>query len=244
MLRARGARVALARVRHAGGRRPRHRRRRRAGRRSRAASTATRRWPSDDERLAAIQKAMNELAPAAQQCWAAVAAIRAFDIEGELAAQIDIGAAERTSRSSRDTDEATATLAACMTACSRRTVGAAAARPDDPAAVRVHRARRPERDRSPARAVRRAGQGLGRGAARREQHRQRGGVDVRGRDRAGRRDRAARPPTAPSCGTSSTPASVSGRVGKPTPVAAGDMMYVPKGGAREVARDRRATSTR
>jgi quercetin dioxygenase-like cupin family protein len=45
---------------------------------------------SDDEKLAAIQKAMNELAPAAQQCWAAVAAIR-FDIEGELAAQIDIG---------------------------------------------------------------------------------------------------------------------------------------------------------
>ncbi|MEO6771624.1 MAG: cupin domain-containing protein [Kofleriaceae bacterium] len=45
---------------------------------------------SDDEKLAAIQKAMNELAPAAQQCWAAVAAIR-FDLEGELSAQIDIG---------------------------------------------------------------------------------------------------------------------------------------------------------
>ncbi|CAN5202264.1 hypothetical protein BH11MYX1_BH11MYX1_46160 [soil metagenome] len=45
---------------------------------------------SDDEKLAAIQKAMNELSPASQQCWAAAAAIR-FDIEGELAAQIEIG---------------------------------------------------------------------------------------------------------------------------------------------------------
>jgi len=45
---------------------------------------------SEDEKLAAIQKAMNELAPASQQCWAAVAATR-FDIEGELTAQIDIG---------------------------------------------------------------------------------------------------------------------------------------------------------
>lgn len=45
---------------------------------------------SDDEKLAAIQKAMNELAPASQQCWAAVAAIR-FDIEGQLTAQIEIG---------------------------------------------------------------------------------------------------------------------------------------------------------
>ncbi|MEO8844110.1 MAG: cupin domain-containing protein [Kofleriaceae bacterium] len=45
---------------------------------------------SDDEKLAAIQKAMNDLSPASQQCWAAVAAVR-FDVEGELAAQIDIG---------------------------------------------------------------------------------------------------------------------------------------------------------
>ena len=45
---------------------------------------------SDDEKLAAIQKAMNELATASQQCWAAAAAIR-FDVEGELAAQIEIG---------------------------------------------------------------------------------------------------------------------------------------------------------
>ena len=45
---------------------------------------------SDDEKLAAIQKAMNELSPASQQCWAAAAAIR-FDVEGELAAQIEVG---------------------------------------------------------------------------------------------------------------------------------------------------------
>jgi mannose-6-phosphate isomerase-like protein (cupin superfamily) len=45
---------------------------------------------TDDEKLAAIQKAMNELSPAAQQCWAAIAVER-FDVEGELAAQIDIG---------------------------------------------------------------------------------------------------------------------------------------------------------
>jgi quercetin dioxygenase-like cupin family protein len=42
-----------------------------------------------EERLAAIQKAMNELDDAAQQCWAAAATER-FDIEGELALQIDI----------------------------------------------------------------------------------------------------------------------------------------------------------
>jgi len=45
--------------------------------------------PSQEERLAAIQKAMNELDEAAQQCWAAAATER-FDIEGELALQIEI----------------------------------------------------------------------------------------------------------------------------------------------------------
>jgi quercetin dioxygenase-like cupin family protein len=43
----------------------------------------------DEERLAAIQKAMNELDEAVQQCWA-VAATERFDIEGELAVLIDI----------------------------------------------------------------------------------------------------------------------------------------------------------
>jgi quercetin dioxygenase-like cupin family protein len=45
--------------------------------------------PPSTERLAAIQKAMNELDEAAQQCWAAAATER-FDIEGEIALQIDI----------------------------------------------------------------------------------------------------------------------------------------------------------
>ena len=39
--------------------------------------------PTDDEKLAAIQKAMNELDEASQTCWA-IAATDRFDIEGEL----------------------------------------------------------------------------------------------------------------------------------------------------------------
>lgn len=46
--------------------------------------------PSQEERLAAIQKAMNELDEAAQGCWAAVAAAERFDVEGELVALVDI----------------------------------------------------------------------------------------------------------------------------------------------------------
>jgi quercetin dioxygenase-like cupin family protein len=46
---------------------------------------------SEDERLAAIQKAMNELRGASQECWA-VAATERFDIEGELTFQIAISA--------------------------------------------------------------------------------------------------------------------------------------------------------
>jgi quercetin dioxygenase-like cupin family protein len=45
---------------------------------------------TDDEKLAAIQKAMNDLAPAAQQCWAAAAASERFDIAGEISANIEI----------------------------------------------------------------------------------------------------------------------------------------------------------
>ncbi|HET9988486.1 MAG TPA: cupin domain-containing protein [Kofleriaceae bacterium] len=66
---------------------------------------------SDDEKLAAIQKAMNELAPASQECWAAVAAIR-FDIDGELTAQIDIGPPARVAFV-HDTTKSVK-LAACM----------------------------------------------------------------------------------------------------------------------------------
>lgn len=45
---------------------------------------------TDDEKLAAIQKAMNELDEAMQGCWA-LAATERFDIEGDVKAQIDIG---------------------------------------------------------------------------------------------------------------------------------------------------------
>ena len=68
---------------------------------------------SAEERLAAIQKAMNELSPASQACWAAVAAVR-FDIEGELAAQIDIGPPNHVAIV-RDTTKSPQ-LAACVTA--------------------------------------------------------------------------------------------------------------------------------
>jgi quercetin dioxygenase-like cupin family protein len=57
---------------------------------------------SQDERLAAIQKAMNELDEAAQQCWAAAATER-FDIEGELALQIDIAPGTSQASVVRDT---------------------------------------------------------------------------------------------------------------------------------------------
>ncbi|HMG20372.1 MAG TPA: cupin domain-containing protein, partial [Kofleriaceae bacterium] len=57
-----------------------------------APDTARAAAPASEEILAAIQKAMNELDEAAQQCWA-VAATERFDIEGEIALQIDIAAA-------------------------------------------------------------------------------------------------------------------------------------------------------
>lgn len=45
--------------------------------------------PSQEETLAAIQKAMNELDEAAQGCWAA-AAVQRFDVEGDVTVQIQI----------------------------------------------------------------------------------------------------------------------------------------------------------
>src|SRR5437763_804663 len=69
---------------------------------------------SQEEKLAAIQKAMNELAPAVQQCWAAAATER-FDIEGELTAQIDIADGSATATIVRDTAR-NPRLAACVTA--------------------------------------------------------------------------------------------------------------------------------
>ena len=69
--------------------------------------------PADDEKLAAIQKAMNDLSPAVQQCWAQVAAAERFDVHGELAAQIDIAAPPHVAIV-RDTTQSP-TLAACVT---------------------------------------------------------------------------------------------------------------------------------
>jgi hypothetical protein len=55
---------------------------------------------SQDEQLAAIAHAMNQLDEAAQQCWA-VAATERVDIEGELVAQIEIPPEPRNQRRSR-----------------------------------------------------------------------------------------------------------------------------------------------
>ncbi|MBX3161296.1 MAG: cupin domain-containing protein [Deltaproteobacteria bacterium] len=71
---------------------------------------------SQEERLAAIQKAMNELDEAARGCWAAVAVER-FDLAGELAAMIDIGPAGMEAKVSWVRDTAgSPKLAACMAA--------------------------------------------------------------------------------------------------------------------------------
>lgn len=69
---------------------------------------------SQEEILAAIQKAMNELDKAAQQCWA-VAATERFDIAGEIALQIDIAAPPAPASASviRDTAK-NAKLSACL----------------------------------------------------------------------------------------------------------------------------------
>lgn len=56
-----------------------------------AAAPADAPAPSQDEILAAIQKAMNELDEGTQGCWAAAAAVERFDIEGDVTARIDIG---------------------------------------------------------------------------------------------------------------------------------------------------------
>jgi quercetin dioxygenase-like cupin family protein len=71
------------------------------------------RAPSQEERLAAIQKAMNELDEAARACWAAAAAER-LDVEGELTATIEIEPASARVSLARDTTRSPA-LAGCVT---------------------------------------------------------------------------------------------------------------------------------
>lgn len=67
---------------------------------------------TQEARLAAIQKAMNELDEGAQACWAAAAVVR-FDIEGELAANIEIEPAAARVAIARDTTR-NAQLAGCV----------------------------------------------------------------------------------------------------------------------------------
>ena len=68
--------------------------------------------PTEEERLAAIQKAMNELDEAAQGCWA-VAATDRFDIEGEVALTIEIAAQRAQVTIARDTAR-NGKLATCL----------------------------------------------------------------------------------------------------------------------------------
>lgn len=70
--------------------------------------------PTQEERLAAIQKAMNDLKNAAQRCWARVATER-FDVEGSLEATIDIPPVPGRARADLANDTThNAKLAACM----------------------------------------------------------------------------------------------------------------------------------
>lgn len=68
---------------------------------------------SQEEKLAAIQKAMNELDEAAQTCWAAAATDR-FDIEGELTFLVEIDAASAKATVVLDTAR-NVKLATCVT---------------------------------------------------------------------------------------------------------------------------------
>jgi quercetin dioxygenase-like cupin family protein len=68
--------------------------------------------PNQEEKLAAIQKAMNELDEAAQGCWAMAATDR-FDIEGELTLMIDITATSAKAQVVTDTAR-NGKLAACL----------------------------------------------------------------------------------------------------------------------------------
>jgi quercetin dioxygenase-like cupin family protein len=68
--------------------------------------------PDQEEKLAAIQKAMNELDEAAQGCWAMAATDR-FDIEGELTVMIEISATSAKAQVVTDTAR-NGKLAACV----------------------------------------------------------------------------------------------------------------------------------
>ena len=67
---------------------------------------------SEDEKLAAIQKAMNELDEATQGCWA-MAATERFDIEGQLEVLVDISSTGAKTQITSDTAR-NAKLASCV----------------------------------------------------------------------------------------------------------------------------------
>lgn len=67
---------------------------------------------SQEETLAAIQKAMNELDEAAQQCWA-IAATERFDIEGDIEVMVEIAPASAKTQVVRDTARNTR-LSSCV----------------------------------------------------------------------------------------------------------------------------------
>jgi quercetin dioxygenase-like cupin family protein len=69
--------------------------------------------PSEEEKLAAIQKAMNELDEAAQGCWA-LAATERFDVAGELTVRVEISATGAKPEVTSDTAR-NAKLAGCLT---------------------------------------------------------------------------------------------------------------------------------
>ncbi|HEU0036826.1 MAG TPA: cupin domain-containing protein [Kofleriaceae bacterium] len=73
---------------------------------------------SQEEQLAAIQQAMNQLDEAAQACWARAATER-FDIEGEVVATIDIAATAAAATIAHDT-----TRNPKLTSCLTRLLGA------------------------------------------------------------------------------------------------------------------------
>jgi quercetin dioxygenase-like cupin family protein len=194
--------------------------------------------PSNNETLAAIQKAMNELDKAAQQCWA-VAATERFDIAGEIALQIDIAAPPAPASASvvRDTAHS-ARLSACLV---QLMAGYRWAPPLYGQAIQLpFRFRAPDGQNTIDRAlVAWNGQGNGQGR-----------VSV-----AVLLDEASTGSAAASMFELAVAAGATtglrraeraelwyflaaGRIGSPDgdhPVGAGDMMYVPRGGAREVA---------
>lgn len=77
------------------------------------AATADAPGPTEEEKLAAIQKAMNELDEAAQGCWALAAAER-YDVAGQLTVLVDIAATGAKTQVTSDTVR-NAKLAGCLT---------------------------------------------------------------------------------------------------------------------------------